>query len=218
MSARSSIRSRGRRGSGQSREAILRAAERIFAGAGLAGARTDAIAREAGVNKALLYYYFKSKEALYLAVLEHHMKEFNRLGLEVLRGKGPPRARLLEYVSMHFDFAAARPFFPRLFPRLLITGEGALERLAKKYSSPVVREVIRTIELGIRKREFRSVDAEQTAISLMGLTLHYFLMAPLLRKVTQIDPYSKSRLDRRKEQILDFVRYGLFRTPEARWS
>ena len=47
-----------------SREAILLAAERIFAESGLAGARTDAIAAAAGVNKALLYYYFKSKSDL----------------------------------------------------------------------------------------------------------------------------------------------------------
>ena len=50
------------------RAAILAAAEQIFAKAGLDGARTDAIAAAAGVNKALLYYYFKSKDGLYEAV------------------------------------------------------------------------------------------------------------------------------------------------------
>src|SRR5438045_4380445 len=54
----------------QSRAAILKAAVREFAREGVAGARTDAIARSAGVNKALLYYYFKDKEALYQAVLD----------------------------------------------------------------------------------------------------------------------------------------------------
>jgi len=53
----------------RTRAAILAAAERVFARSGLAGARTDLIADEAGVNKALLYYYFQSKEKLYLAVL-----------------------------------------------------------------------------------------------------------------------------------------------------
>ena len=54
----------------QSRAAILQAAIREFAREGVAGARTDAIARAAKVNKALLYYYFKDKEALYGAVLD----------------------------------------------------------------------------------------------------------------------------------------------------
>ena len=57
-------------GSPETRATILRAAEHIFAEQGLAGARTDAIAAAAGVNKALLYYYFPSKEGLYCAVLD----------------------------------------------------------------------------------------------------------------------------------------------------
>src|SRR2546427_12585778 len=54
----------------QSRAAILKAAVREFAQEGVAGARIDAIARSAKVNKALLYYYFEDKEALYRAVLD----------------------------------------------------------------------------------------------------------------------------------------------------
>jgi TetR/AcrR family transcriptional regulator len=201
-----------------SRQAILLAAERIFARAGLEGARTGAIAAEAGVNKALLYYYFKSKDALYLAILEHHMKEFNRAAVEVLRGDTPARAKMLAYVAMHFDFVSARPFFTRLFPRLLVSEGSFLERLAKKYMLPVIGELIRVIEQGVRTREFRPVDAEQTALSMMGLTVHYFLMAPLVQKVAHVDPYARSRLARRKKEILEFVRYGVFRHPEARWS
>ena len=55
----------------ESRAAILQAAAKEFAELGIAGARTDAIAREARVNKALLYYYFKDKETLYGAVLDN---------------------------------------------------------------------------------------------------------------------------------------------------
>src|ERR1700726_2892018 len=54
----------------ESRAAILKAAVTEFAEHGIAGARTDAIARAAHVNKALLYYYFEDKEALYEAVLD----------------------------------------------------------------------------------------------------------------------------------------------------
>ena len=146
------------------------------------------------------------------------MKEFNRLGLEVLRREGSARARLLEYVSMHFDFTSSRPFFPRLFPRLLISGTAALENLAKKYTLPVMRELVRVIERGVRTGELRPVDSQHAAISLVGLTAHYFLTAPLARKIAHVDPYARPRLARRKKEILDFVRYGLFRKPEANGS
>jgi TetR/AcrR family transcriptional regulator len=209
-------RKTARNRAGGSREAILRAAERIFAEEGLAGARTDAIARRAEVNKALLYYYFKSKKALYLAVLERHMKEFNRLGLQVLGGKGTERRKILDYVGMHFDFASQRRFFSLLFPRLLISEGSALSRLVKKYTFPVVQEAVLAIERGVKAGEFRPVDGRQTAISLLGLTVHYFLMAPMMSRVARVDPYAQPFLERRKKEILDLVRYGLFLHPEDR--
>ena len=56
--------------SAETRSRILDAALREFSAHGLAGARTEQIAAAAGVNKALIYYYFESKEKLYLAALE----------------------------------------------------------------------------------------------------------------------------------------------------
>src|SRR5260370_3273428 len=100
--------------SAETRAAILAAAERQFAKAGLAGSRTDEIAAEAGVNKAMLYYYFKSKEHLYEAAIEDHFREFNRQALEVLNGPCPARSVLLQYVCLHFDFITARHPYPSL--------------------------------------------------------------------------------------------------------
>src|SRR6266436_3406434 len=101
--------------SAATRRAILAAAATVFAKSGLAGARTDAIAAKAGVNKALLYYYFDSKENLYEAVLEDHFGEFNHQALAVLSSPGSAREILLRYVSLHFDFISARHQYASLF-------------------------------------------------------------------------------------------------------
>jgi TetR/AcrR family transcriptional regulator len=201
-----------------SREAILGAAERIFAEAGLAGARTDAIAAAAGVNKALLYYYFKSKNDLYEAVLESHMQDFTRRAMEVLSRQGSARATLLEFVSMHFDVVSSRARTAQLWPRLMLTGGRVLERLMKKYSLPMKNNLIGLIARGVQNGEFRPVDPGHTVISLIALTNFYFLMAPLFSKVAHVDLYSRAQLARRKKEILEFVRYSLFKNPEARWS
>jgi TetR/AcrR family transcriptional regulator len=203
------------RNSAQSRALILEAAERIFAEAGLAGARTDAIAGAAGVNKALLYYYFKSKDELYRAVLEEHLKDFRQQALAALAAEGSAREIVLAYVSMHFDFISSRPFYPRLFHRLMMAGGKGLERLAREYFAPLARKFVALIEQGIRSGEFRSLDSNHTAISLVALTVFYFSAAPVVRVVSGLDPFNKQTLARRKEEVLKFVRYALFRDPEA---
>ena len=111
-----------------SRETILAAAERTFAEAGLSGARVDRIARRAHVNKALLYYYFRSKEGLYRAVLEEHLREFAREAREVLEAQGDARSKVLGFVSAHFDFLSVRPLFPSLMQRFFMTGGRSLDR------------------------------------------------------------------------------------------
>src|SRR5271163_1160254 len=122
--------------SDKTRAAILAAAEHVFAESGLAGARTDGITAVAGVNKAMLYYYFQSKERLYEAVVENHLQEFNRAALEVLTAPGSPRAILLRYVNLHFDFISGRHRQARLFHQLMTTGGQPMQRLVRKYFAP----------------------------------------------------------------------------------
>src|SRR5438105_11847996 len=77
----------------QTRAAILDAALREFAQESLAGARTDAIARAAGVNKALISYYFGGKDGLYRAALDRVFRELARVLGEVLEQDSPPEEK-----------------------------------------------------------------------------------------------------------------------------
>jgi len=87
----------------QSRAAILQAAVREFSREGVAGARIDAIARSARVNKALLYYYFKDKEALYSSVLDQVFGGLTAAVNTAFALNVPPRDKVLAYVRAHFD-------------------------------------------------------------------------------------------------------------------
>src|SRR3982751_2392486 len=88
----------------ETRAAILQAAVREFAQAGISGARTDTIAQAAGVNKALLYYYFQDKETLYGAALDHVFGSLAAAINEVLEREMPPREKVLAAAAAHFDF------------------------------------------------------------------------------------------------------------------
>ena len=201
--------------SAETREAILDAAERIFGDEGLAGARTDAIAAAAGVNKALLYYYFGSKDGLYRAVLEGYLADFNRRALEVLSSEGSARSLLLRYINLHFDFIGAHRHHGPLFQRMLMADEKTWVRVAREHGLPRLKALLKVIERGMRTGELRRMDSTHAAISLVALIVFYFSSAPVLRAVSGIDAYAKANLARRKEEVLKFVRYALFKNPES---
>jgi TetR/AcrR family transcriptional regulator len=199
----------------QTRAAILSAAGRAFAKSGLAGARTDAIAAAAGVNKALLYYYFGSKEGLYEAVVEDHFSDFNRRALEVLNAPGSARAVLLRYVSLHIDVISARHQSAPLFQQMMMTGGNFLQRLICRHFSPRGKALGRLIERGMRSGEFRRADRFHATMSIVSLIVFYFSAAPVLKLMGHPNAYSKANLKRRKREVLDFIRHGLFTDSKA---
>src|ERR1700740_854319 len=126
---------------GESRAAILQAAAQEFAEHGIAGARTDAIAREARVNKALLYYYFKDKETLYGAVLDNAFSGMKATIFTVLDSDLPSREKIMAYVGAYFDFIASNQIYPKLMQREMMRArEGHsehIDRLVKTYFQPI---------------------------------------------------------------------------------
>ena len=199
----------------ESRAKILAAAEDAFAREGLAGARTDIIAVKAGVNKALLYYYFKTKEKLYEAVMEKHLRDFNDRALAVLNASGPPGVLLLRYVNLHFDFISERHRHAPLFQQMMTKGCGPPVRLFRKYIIPRAEAVQKLLKRGMQEGELRKVDPFHTSVSLAALILFYFSSAPVLQTIGHADPYARRNLKERKQAVLDFIRHALFTNPNG---
>src|SRR5271157_4018204 len=140
----------------ESRAAILKAAVSEFAEHGIAGARTDAIARSAHVNKALLYYYFKDKDALYEAVLDYVFSGLRERVMPVLECELPPRQKMLEYLGTYFDYIAANPRFPRVVQgEWMRSGAGGapMQRVAKEYFRPIFEKLAGVLREGMEAGE-----------------------------------------------------------------
>jgi len=200
----------------KARQAILRAAEHIFADKGLEGARTDEIARKAGVNKALLYYYFKSKNDLFQAVVEETLEESHRRIMAVLSAQEPETDILLHYLEALFEILGRRPKYLPLIHRLVLTDPRLAERLMKRYFLPRTRKLADVIRRGVRKGELRPVDSVQTAISVSALAITYFIWSSALKTFMHFDPFHPKNFRKRRQEVINFVRYGLFKNPEAR--
>src|SRR3954471_17122980 len=155
----------------QTKGAILGAALVEFANLGLSGARTDAIAQAAGVNKALLYYYFKDKETMYGATLESVFAVLAAKLGAVLDGELAPREKMLGFAGAYFDAVAANPLYPRLVQQeMMRAGTGLsphIQRIVEKYQRPTFAKVMRLFDEGIRAGEFRKVDALQFVPSMI---------------------------------------------------
>ncbi len=106
--------------SAETRSRILDAALTEFAANGLAGARTEQIAAAAGVNKALLYYYFESKEKLYAATLEMVSARVRDRSMAVFLREASPGERLLRAALEHFDRILTQREFQSLMQQEMI--------------------------------------------------------------------------------------------------
>jgi len=198
----------------ESRAAILQAAAKEFAELGIAGARTDAIAREARVNKALLYYYFKDKEELYSAVLDHAFLGMKSRVFQVLDSDLPPREKILAYVGAYFDFIASNQIYPKLMQREMMRArEGNsvhIDRLVKTYFQPVYRRVGELLHKGIAEGEFRKVDPAHFVPSMISMIVFYFSSAPVMQRIVHFNPLTPHRIAQRRAAVLDFISAALF--------
>ena len=169
------------------------------------------------MNKALLYYYYKDKDALLGSVIEHSMAQaFPRL-IAAIDAAKTPREQLLAYINQHFDRIAAKPHISRLIQYEILRaaegGAGHMPLIAERYNRPLLHRIQTIIEDGTRTGDFIEIDARHAALSVVSTVIFYFMTAPVVKLVTGFDPYAPARLAERKAAVIDFVSHALF-TPE----
>jgi TetR/AcrR family transcriptional regulator len=200
--------------SADTRQRILDAAAREFAAHGLAGARTEAIAAAAGVNKALLYYYFDSKDGLYQAALEDIAARVRDTTLAILLQDASPGERILRAALSHFDRILSQQVFQSLMQQEMIRlhrGESALMPvIVKKVFEPTMILYRAMVREGIGSGELINTDWMQIHLSSLGANVLYFLSAPVWRIVFGEDPLTKEALAARRKAIVDFLGQAIF--------
>ncbi len=196
------------------RRNILRAAIREFSAHGLAGARTDAIAESAKVNKALLYYYFKSKSGLYAAAFEEIASTIVERALTALDPKHSAGERILRAAVDHFDRILTRHEFQSLLQQEMVRfrrGEsGDVPHLVEKVFKPLLIKLQETVQEGIRSGELCEVDSLQVVYSMLGANVFYFLSAPMMRFALPFDPFDAAALEARRRAAAQFLGKALF--------
>jgi TetR/AcrR family transcriptional regulator len=198
----------------QTRKAILRAAIHEFSTNGLAGARTDAIAESAKVNKALLYYYFKSKQGLYAAAIEEVSTAVAERTLAALDPKRSAGERLLRTALSHFDRLLTQRDFQSLMQQEMVRmrrGESeVLPSMVENVFKPMLGKLKEAVLDGIESGELCPVDWLQVLYSALGANVFYFLSAPLMRLLLPSDPLTPRAIEARRKAAVQYLGSALF--------
>ena len=199
----------------ESRQRILDAALGEFATHGLAGARTEQIAAAAGVNKALLYYYFESKEKLYAATLEMASARVRDRSMEVFLRDSSPGERLVRAALQHFDRILTQREFQALMQQEMIRlhkGEGGEEWpiVVKRLFGPMQAMLQSIVMEGISSGELIEAEWLQIVLAAMGGNVFYFLSAPVWRLIMPFEPMDPEVLRARRVALVEFLGKAVF--------
>lgn len=196
---------------GATRQRILGAAHRVFLRQGTAKARTQEIATEAGVNKALVHYYFGTKDLLANAVFAAAAAEFFPRVFGILASESMPLDdKVRAVVREQLDFHLARPYLAGyLVAEMHADAERVRAVLARTGPAPlgVLRKQLAE---GAVAGRIRRITAEQFVVSLMGLLVFPFLVRPVLDAVIGLDAQRfPAFIEARKRDLPDFFLAGL---------
>lgn len=187
---------------------ILAAAKSEFARKGLAGARVDAIAQKAKINKRMIYHYFKSKEDLYLAVLEQAYGDIRAAERKLRLDDRDPEEAIVALVDFTWNYYRANPEFLRLLVTENIHQARHLKRSKqiREMHSPFVELIRNVLERGVALGMFRAgIDPNQLYISIAALGFYYLNNRWTLSVIYGVDLGAEEQLAKRRDVIVDQV-------------
>ena len=168
--------------------------------------RTHEIAERAGVNKAMIYYWYQSKEQLLRAVLQKILFELIALSQETLARKLPPAEVLEEFYRGFFYYTARHRNFSRLTTMDLGSEGGYLRTMFESFFRPLFERGVKFIDIAVERGELKPVNARQLLITVYGMTIAYFADANQVALLYGVkDALDDKLLEERLSANLDFI-------------
>jgi TetR/AcrR family transcriptional regulator len=193
------------------RARLLEIAAAEFARVGFAGARVDAIADLARVNKRMIYAYFGDKDGLYRAVLDAHLVA----AFSVVGPAAPtPRGQVERLLTAYFAFLAGHPDFVRLLAWEALSQEGRGRRVLVERVLPVLAPLHAVVRRGVAAGDFRAdVAPREFWMSANAFFLGYFIQEPLVGALWKADLTTRRARAAALRQFLRLLLDGIGATP-----
>ena len=197
---------------------ILAAARAVFLRHGTAGARMQEIAAEAGVNQALLHYYFRTKERLSAAIFQQVASRIFPALVQTLGAEISLDEKINRLIVIYLDNLSQNPFVPGyLISELHHHPERVRALLAdaigadpKTVLPPLLKKLEKQIDELVRGGTMRRIQPQQLVINIISLCIFPFAARPMLTIVFGLDDPAFARfISQRRKELPDFVRHAL---------
>ncbi len=190
---------------------ILEAAQKVFIQKGLDGTRLEGIAKEAGINKALLHYYFRSKENLFETIFDQMIEKFVPDFTAIVESKKPIEEKIELFVHRYIDFVSINPQVPIfLITELNRNPERMKDILGRTQNFGKMQQFAFQMITEMQVGRIKSFNPLHLILNIISLCVFPFIAKPVLQAILQIkDEDLTVILQQRKEEVSRFLHEAL---------
>lgn len=185
---------------------ILNAAENVFQKKGMDGARMQEIADEAGINKAMLHYYYRSKQLLFEAVFSNAFSLLAPQLNKVLNDDSSIEDKVKNFTNNYISFISKHPYLPNFIIQELNRNPKFFEKIQQNAAFPTLEKFKTQVTEEVEKGILKPIDGEQLFINIISLNIFPFVASPLIKGLLKIDDKGfKQLMERRKTDVSEFI-------------
>lgn len=189
-------------------ERIKEAARKVFTQKGFKATRTRDIAQEAGINLALLNYYFRSKEKLFDLIMRENLQQFMRGVYLISHSEQTTWQQKIDLlVNYYIDILLVNPGLPLFVINEINNNPAKLTGMLTRETQLMESVFMQQIQQAIKKGEIRNTHPLQLVVNMMGLTIFPFVAAPMLKMLGKMsEDEFKKMMEQRRLLVPDWIK------------
>tara|TARA_R110002033_G_scaffold77030_1_gene128712 strand:- start:22560 stop:23174 length:615 start_codon:yes stop_codon:yes gene_type:complete len=185
---------------------ILDAAKNVFQSKGMDGARMQEIADEAGINKAMLHYYYRSKQLLFEAVFKQVFSLLAPQLNAILNDDSDIENKIRNFTNNYTSFMMKHPYLPNFIIQELNRNDDFILKLKENTGFPTLEKFKVKVESEINQGVLKPINSDQLFVNIIALNIFPFLGKPLIKAITDKDEKDyKEFVDSRKSEVANFI-------------
>lgn len=187
-------------------EQILNAAKEVFQKKGMDGARMQEIADKAGINKAMLHYYYRSKQLLFEAVFSNAFSLLAPQMNKILNDDSSIEEKVRSFTHNYISFISKHPYLPNFIIQELNRNPSFFEKIQENAAFPTLERFEKQVALEVEQGILKPTDGKQLFVNIISLNSFPFVASPLIKGLLRLDDKEfKAMMEERKVAVAEFI-------------